>query len=175
MINAIPLPDDDIAATDFEMLSDKTNTWMTDNGFDPKKINARGNYQDTALILASRKGELNVVQELIDAGVEINLRNMDGTNALWAACVADSFAIVDLLLQRGADIDNQNDNGATVLMYAASNKRTHWVDYLLGAGADIRLRSLDDYSALDLASNVEILRLLRKAEKRLLAESEVGC
>ena len=157
------------------MLSDKTNTWMTENGFDPQKINARGNHQDTALILASRKGVLGVVQELLDDGTEINLRNMDGTNALWAACVADSFAIADVLLQRGADIDNQNDNGATVLMYAASNGRTQWVDYLLGAGADIRLRSVDDYSALDLASNVEILRLLGKAEKRLLAESEVGC
>jgi hypothetical protein len=60
-------------------------------------------------------------------------------------------------------------------MYAASNGRTQWVDYLLGADADIRLRSLDDYTALDLASNIDILRLLKKAEKHQIAESEVVC
>ncbi|MEW8637550.1 MAG: ankyrin repeat domain-containing protein [Candidatus Thiodiazotropha endolucinida] len=157
------------------MLSDKTSSWMMDNGLDPQIIDGRGKHQDSALILASRRGELNIVRELLDAGAEVNLRNMDGTNALWAACVADSYAIADLLLQRGADIDNQNDNGATVLMYAASNDRTRWVDYLLGAGADIRLCYLDDYSALDLASNIDILRLLRKADMRLIADSEVGC
>ncbi|MES9814701.1 MAG: ankyrin repeat domain-containing protein [Candidatus Thiodiazotropha sp.] len=157
------------------MLSDRTHDWMAANGFDPLAVDGRANHQDTALILASRRGELGIVRELLDAGAVINLCNMDGTNALWAACVADSYTIAELLLQRGIDIDNQNDNGATVLMYAASNGRAGWVDYLLGVGADIRLRSLDDFSALELASNIQILRMLQQAEKHKSFESEVGC
>jgi ankyrin repeat protein len=157
------------------MLSDMVSGWMQANGFDPQRIDGRGEHRDTALILASRRGELQIVRELLEAGADIGLCNMDGTNALWAACVADSYAIAELLLQRGVAIDHQNDNGATVLMYAASNGRTQWVEFLIQAGADIRLRSLDDYTALDLAGNIQILRLLQQADKQRHAESEVGC
>lgn len=157
------------------MLSDHTHEWMMTQGFNPEDIDAEGLHQDTALILASRRGERVIVQELLEAGANVNHRNMDGTNALWAACVANSEEIADLLLQWGCAIDNQNENGATVLMYAASNGRTQWVDYLLRAGADIRLRSLDDFSALDLASNIAILRLLKNAEQQNAGASLVGC
>jgi ankyrin repeat protein len=175
MINAILLPVSDNEGMRYEMLIDRTRDWMLENGFEPHKIDARGEHSDTALILASRRGEVDRVRDLLDAGADINLRNMDGANALWAACVADSYPVAELLLQRGVDINNQNENGATVLMDAASNGRTEWVNYLLGAGADIRLRSLDDYSALDLAGNIVILRLLKNADKHQIAESEIGC
>lgn len=145
------------------MLSERTTQWLRDNGFDPQQPDKPGKYQDTPIILASRRGETAIVEALIAAGVNVNHRNMDGTNALWAAVVADSGEIAERLLAAGADIDNQNDNGATALMYAASNGKTAWVDFLLQRGADPSLHSLDDYSALDLASNVAILRLLRKA------------
>jgi len=145
------------------MLSHTTTTWLEDNGFDWQSLEKRGQYDDTAVILASRRGQLGVVEELIGAGVNLNHRNMDGTNALWAAVVANSFPIAEALLAADANINNQNDNGATVLMYAASNSKPEWVSYLLEKGADTLLKSLDDFTALDLANTVEILRLLRKA------------
>ena len=143
------------------MLEHSAAQWMTENGFNPESIDGEGKHQDTALILACRRGEAAVVDALLAAGAAVNCRNMDGTNALWAACVADDFSIAERLLEHGADIDNQNDNGATVLMYAASNGKEPWVRFLLQAGADATLRSLDDYTALDLANTVDILRLLR--------------
>jgi ankyrin repeat protein len=144
------------------MLSETVTTWLVGNDFDPRQLDLPGRHQDTALILASRRGERAVVTELVAAGANLNHLNMDGTNALWAAVVANSFEIAEQLLAAGIDIDNQNGNGATALMYAASNGKTAWVEYLLQKGADHTLRSLDDYSTLDLASNIEILRLLRR-------------
>ncbi len=143
------------------MLSDNTCNWIRENGFDPGDIDRRGRHDDTALILSCRRGEVAVAQELLAAGADLHHRNMDGTNALWACVVADSFALADALLARGAAIDNQNDNGATVLMYAASAGKTAWVKYFLEHGANTQLRSLDDFSAMDLASTIECLRLLR--------------
>lgn len=145
------------------MPSESTSRWMVDHGFDPMQWDRPGKHEDTPLILASRRGETAIVDELIAAGANINHRNMDGTNALWAAIVADSPEIAERLLAAGVDIDNQNDNGATALMYAASNGKIEWVRFLLRKGADISLQSLDDYTALDLASTIDILRLLRKA------------
>ena len=40
------------------MLSDKLRGWMQANGFDPLWIDGRGEHQETALILASRRGEV---------------------------------------------------------------------------------------------------------------------
>jgi ankyrin repeat protein len=145
------------------MLSDSTLQWVAENGFDPQQLDKPGKHEDTPVVLASRRGEAAIAAELIAAGVNVNHRNMDGTNALWAAVVADSREIADALLAAGVDIDNQNENGATVLMYAASNGKVFWVEYLLERGANTALKSLDDYTALDLANTIEILRLLRKA------------
>lgn len=144
------------------MLTTATQDWLTEHGFSVTDLDQPGRYQDTPIMLASRRGEVNVVQELLAAGVNVNHRNQDGTNALWAAVVANSFEIADLLLAHGADLDNQNDNGATALMYAASSGKTPWVQYFLARGANTTLRSLDDFSALDLANNRDILRLLRQ-------------
>jgi ankyrin repeat protein len=145
------------------MLSDATRTWLQENHFDVNDLDKTATHDDTPIILASRRGEVQIVAELIEAGVNINHRNMDGTNALWSAVVANSETVADMLIAHGADIDNQNDNGATALMYASSNSKPEWVKYLLGKGANRTLKSLDDYTALDLANTIEILRLLRKA------------
>ncbi len=144
------------------MPSERTTQWLMENGFHPEHLDRPGRHEDTPVILASRRGETMIVEELIGCGANINHRNMDGTNALWAAVVADSVEIAELLLTAGVDMDNQNENGATTLMYAASNGKTDWVRYLLKKGADTTLASLDDYTALDLSSNLDILRLLRK-------------
>lgn len=143
------------------MLSNNTKSWMSENGFPADEINGRGKYDDTPLILAARHGELDIVKELIAEDADVNARNMDGTNALWAACVADSFAIADLLLANGVELDNQNENGATVLMYSASSDRLNWVEYFLRVGADSALNSLDGFTALELASSIPILKLLK--------------
>lgn len=143
------------------MLSDATRTWICDNNFNPDDIDQAGKHDDTPLILACRRGAADIALELIKAGAAINHRNMDGTTALWACVVSDSFDLADALLAAGADIDNQNDNGATTLMYASSAGKTPWVKYFLQQGADTSLRSLDEFSALDLASNIECLRLLK--------------
>ena len=143
------------------MLSDSTLQWMTENGFNPEQLNQPGRYDDTPLILAARRGLPLIVADLINAGADVHHRNMDGTDALWAAVVADNVAIAERLLASGANLDNQNDNGATALMYAASSGKTQWVQFLLEKGADPYLKSLDDFTALELAANVEVLRLLR--------------
>ena len=71
--------------------------------------------------------------------------------------------LIALLINSGVDINHQNDNGATCLMYAASAGKTEIVARLLAAGAHTLVKSLDDFTALDMAANLECLALLRKA------------
>jgi uncharacterized protein len=137
--------------------------WLLAQGFNPSDLEQRGQNGDTALMLATRNGEVAVVQALLGAGAGINAKNNDGNNALWFACFRDHFDLIALLLQAGINLNNQNDNGATALMYAASAGKTTIVQTLLAAGADTQITNLDDFRAIDFAANPEILRMLKHA------------
>ncbi len=115
---------------------------------------------------ACRLGRADLVAALLAARVPLDACNGDGNNALWVACVQGDSALVQRLIDAGVPVNRQNDNGATCLMYAASAGKAGLVATLLAAGADPELRSLDDYSALDMAATLECLRLLRPARRR---------
>jgi ankyrin repeat protein len=146
-----------------ENLSVATSEWLLANGYNPEDLNQRGKNGDTALMKATRDGIYSVVKELIDAGAEINATNDDHNNALWFACFGNHYDLINLLLEAKIDINNQNDNGATVLMYGASAGKTEVVRLLLQHNPNMNLKNLDDYKAIDFASNIEVLRLLKNA------------
>lgn len=136
--------------------------WLAQHGFSGKDLNAVGASGLTPLMRAARQGDLDKIDALLRLGADIAVRNGDGNNALWFACVGEHFDAIALLLERGIDIDNQNENGATCLMYAASAGKERVLTALLAAGANRELRSLDDYSALDMAATLPCLQRLRK-------------
>ena len=102
------------------------------------------------------------MRELLDTGASLDLKNADGNTAIWLACFGGSVEVLNLLIAAGADIDKQNDNGASALIYAAWASRTAMVTALIDAGASTFFKTLDDFSALDVAANREILMFLRK-------------
>jgi thiosulfate/3-mercaptopyruvate sulfurtransferase len=136
--------------------------WLTQHGFASDDINALGACGLTPLMRAARLGDAARVLALLARGAQLETRNADGNNALWFACVGEHLDMIALLAKRGIDLDNQNDNGATCLMYASSTGKDAVVRALLAAGADPRLKSLDDFTALDVAATLDCLRLLRR-------------
>ncbi len=75
------------------------------------------------------------------------------------------YELINLLLEMKINIDNQNDNGATVLMYAASAGKAEVVKLLLKHHPNLDLKNLDDYKAIDFATTIEVLRMLKNAAK----------
>ncbi|MEM7555469.1 MAG: ankyrin repeat domain-containing protein [Cyanobacteria bacterium P01_A01_bin.84] len=144
-------------------VSSITNQWLISHDYSLEDLNQHGENGDTALMKATRSGNYTVVKELIDADVDINATNYDGNNALWFACFGNHQNLIELLLESKIDIDNQNDNGATVLMYAASAGKAEIVKFLLRYNPNLGLRNLDDYQAIDFASNIEVLVILKNA------------
>jgi thiosulfate/3-mercaptopyruvate sulfurtransferase len=140
--------------------------WMAAQGFTGNDINATIANRSTPLMQAARLGELAIAEELLNCGASLNATNLDGNNALWLACFGGNVALVARLVAKGIAINHQNDNGASCLMYAASAGKTDVVACLLKGGADTSLKSLDDFTALDMAANIECLNLLRKASPR---------
>lgn len=144
--------------------SETTTHWLLANGYTPDHLDRQGENGDTALMKATRQKELTVVKELINRGADLNLTNDDGNNALWYACFGNDYILLDLLINSGVNINNQNDNGATVLMYAASAGKEEMVKLLLSCDADPELKNLDDFKAIDFASTIEVLRILKNVK-----------
>jgi rhodanese-related sulfurtransferase len=148
-----------------EVLDPALQQWLTEQGFGANDLNGVIWNNTTPLMKASHMGAAAVVRQLIAAGARLDMRNGDGGNALWLACVGNHVDIIDILVDAGVDIDNRNDNGATCLMYAASSGKPDVIARLLARGADTKYETLDGFSALDLCSTLECLTLLRQATK----------
>ncbi|WP_079433234.1 ankyrin repeat domain-containing protein [Zoogloea sp. LCSB751] len=141
--------------------SEALKAFVAEFDFDPTDLDAARAQGLTPLMRAAYAGSAGLVEELLAAGVNPARRNGDGNNALWLACVSRDKATLARLIAAGIDVDNVNDTGATCLMYAASSGRAEVVEVLLAAGADPYIRNFDDARAVDLASTVGCLKLLR--------------
>jgi ankyrin repeat protein len=70
------------------------STYREDNGFLVKK---------TLLSIACKSGNQEIVEFLIDNGVDINMCNSDGEHPLYSASSKGHYKIVNMLIKKGAD------------------------------------------------------------------------
>jgi len=141
--------------------SQELAAFITDYHFDPANLDSPWDHALTPLMRATLLGRDDLAEELLSHGVNIHLRNCDGNNALWLACVSGNAILVQRLIDAGIDLDNRNLTGATTLMYTASSGKPEMTALLLAAGADTSIVTQDDFRAVDLASTEECLKLLR--------------
>ena len=149
------------------VISPQLAQWLQAHSYLTDDLDAQAENGITPLMRASKAGDSGTVFELLQAGAALVATNIDGNNALWMACVGERLETMDLLIRAGIGLDHQNDTGATCLMYAASTGKHAVVAALLAAGANPHLKTLDDFSALDMAATVECLNLLRRVEKEV--------
>lgn len=134
---------------------------MLENDYNPKEINKVGKHGNSALMKAVREAQSNIAKELIEAGANLELKNVDGNTALWNACFGQDYSCVELLVKAGIKLNSMNDNGVTALMYSASAGKEDMVKLLLEFEADKSLENLDGFKAIDLAVTPKIYKLLR--------------
>jgi len=143
------------------MFSKETLEWMDINDYNPKTINFSGKHGNSALMKAVREAKSDIASELIEAGANLELRNVDGNTALWNACFGQDYKCVELLVKAGIKLDSMNDNDVTALMYSASAGKVDMVKLLVEYGADKSIENLDGFKAVDLAITPTIYRLLK--------------
>jgi rhodanese-related sulfurtransferase len=147
-------------------LSEELRAFLAEHGVAPNDVDTPDKDRATPLMLAARLASPALVKELLRAGADIHAVNADGNQALWLACVGEISENIQLLIDAGIDIQHVNVNAATPLMFAASSGRAKAVELLLAAGADPLLETDLGLTALDMASSVECLDLMRAAIRR---------
>jgi ankyrin repeat protein len=96
----------------------------------------------TPLMVAATNGSAAVVQTLLAAGADPNVRATDGSTPLMTAAASGSVDAVKALLDRGAEVNAQETaRGETALMFAAAANRGPVVRLLIERGANAGLPS----------------------------------
>lgn len=111
-------------------------------------LEAKSRNGDSALMIATFKGNRAAVDALIAKGAEVN---RPGWTALHYAASTGNDDIVKLLLDNAAYIDAESPNGTTPIMMAARSGHIYTVKLLLDEGADATLKNALGMTAIDLA------------------------
>lgn len=101
---------------------------------------------DTALIIASSYGYLNVVDLLIKKGANVNFQNDKGRTAVMTASSKGEIATLDLLIKAKAKINMQDEDGSTAVMKALN---INTIKYLLKNRANIEICTNDRKDLID--------------------------
>lgn len=124
---------------------------------------------DDLLARAVNQGNLEVVEILIAAGVDLNapyLHSYNSPTPLHIAVDDGRADILAALLAAKARVDARDRDKETPLHYAVREGKPDMVRLLLEAGANPKLKDKDGRSPLELAENYgrneEIIRLLKK-------------
>jgi len=118
---------------------------------------------DLRLLDAVRRGDRDVVRELLRNHVDVNVAQPDGSTALLLAAERNDPELVDLLIKAGANVNARNDYGATPLYAACATGNIAILTLLLDGNADVNAPLLGGETplmALADKGNVEAVRLL---------------
>jgi ankyrin repeat protein len=147
-------------------------------------VNRPDLFGKTPLMLAAAGWHDAMLQALIEAGADVNLKNAvaymphpggamnadDGYTALIQAARYGTPGGIRLLLRAGALVDNCSPDGRTALMHAVANARTDNVRALLQGGADCRRKSLAGETALGIAKGFGLLEVALMLQQHMASQ-----
>jgi ankyrin repeat protein len=120
--------------------------------FPQEEQERRKAFHPQAIINASYRGDLRIVQEILDAGVDKDVRDALGATALHEAMFQPNVMVVKLLLDNGFDPNAVTTrNGYTPLHIAVAANNVAAAKLLLQYGADKRIRCFQGLTPLDKA------------------------
>ena len=98
--------------------------------------------QPKMLLRAAKDGDAATMEQLLNAGLDIEHRGMWGNNPLLCACAYGSDEVAALLLRRGAKVAVENEDGATALMLGCLEGLVDAIGLMLAASGPDGLQTL---------------------------------
>ncbi|XP_076142346.1 ankyrin-3-like [Alosa pseudoharengus] len=136
-----------------------------------KKSDSNASY-----LRAARAGNLEKVLDYLKSGVEINICNQNGLNALHLASKEGHVEVVAELLKLGASVDAATKKGNTALHIASLAGQADVVRELVTNGANVNAQSQNGFTPLYMAAqenHLEVVRfLLQQSSSQSIATED---
>ncbi|XP_027696381.1 ankyrin-3 isoform X3 [Vombatus ursinus] len=121
-----------------------------------KKSDANASY-----LRAARAGNLEKALDYIKNGVDINICNQNGLNALHLASKEGHVEVVSELIHRDANVDAATKKGNTALHIASLAGQTEVVKVLATNGANLNAQSQNGFTPLYMAAQENHLEVVK--------------
>uniref|UniRef100_A0A3Q0T385 Kinase D interacting substrate 220 n=1 Tax=Amphilophus citrinellus TaxID=61819 RepID=A0A3Q0T385_AMPCI len=140
-------------------------------------VDSRSDNGQTPLMVAAEQGSLEIVQELIRRGANVDLDDIDCWTALISAAKEGHIEVVRELLENNANLEHRDMGGWTALMWAAYKGRTDVAQLLLEKGANPNITG--QYSVYPIIwaagrGHAEIVRLLLQHGAKVNCSDKYG-
>nr|XP_046258592.1 ankyrin-3 isoform X6 [Scatophagus argus] len=116
---------------------------------------------NASYLRAARAGNLEKVLDYLKSGVEINICNQNGLNALHLASKEGHVEVVAELLKLDAAVDAATKKGNTALHIASLAGQTEVVKELVNNGANVNAQSQNGFTPLYMAAQENHLEVVR--------------
>ncbi|XP_032409096.1 ankyrin-3-like isoform X7 [Xiphophorus hellerii] len=116
---------------------------------------------NASYLRAARAGNLEKVLDYLKSGVEINICNQNGLNALHLASKEGHVEVVAELLKLGATVDAATKKGNTALHIASLAGQAEVVKELVTNGANVNAQSQNGFTPLYMAAQENHLEVVR--------------
>ncbi len=105
---------------------------------DVESVKAEGTAINTAAYFqAALEGNLDQVQEAVNSGVDVNIKDENQHTALMLAAYNGHHHVIAWLVEKGAEVDAVDGMNRTALMFASTGPFTKAVELLIDAGANV--------------------------------------
>nr|XP_013811373.1 PREDICTED: ankyrin-3 [Apteryx mantelli mantelli] len=121
-----------------------------------KKSDANASY-----LRAARAGNLEKALDYLKSGVDINICNQNGLNALHLASKEGHVEVVSELIQRGANVDAATKKGNTALHIASLAGQAEVVKVLVTNRANVNAQSQNGFTPLYMAAQENHLEVVK--------------
>jgi len=126
------------------------------------------------LLEALESGNVGIVKQLIEEGINVNV-SRDGVTPLMVAASKAQTEVAEVLIQAGANVNARRDDGWTALHKAAYDQTgTGIVDLLLQSGIDLEAKDKSGKTALNVAEEKghrDIVRVIKKQQEKLQVDA----
>ncbi|XP_039727813.1 ankyrin-3 isoform X11 [Pteropus medius] len=116
---------------------------------------------NASYLRAARAGHLEKALDYIKNGVDINICNQNGLNALHLASKEGHVEVVSELLQREANVDAATKKGNTALHIASLAGQAEVVKVLVTNGANVNAQSQNGFTPLYMAAQENHLEVVK--------------
>ena len=123
-------------------------------------VNCKDKEKNTALMIASCNGYVEGIELLLKNGAQIEDKNDEGKTALLIAVEHGEQEAVKMLLDNKADINTVDNRGDSPLICAVEAENEEMVEMLLDKGADVKIKNYANKTALKLADNENIKKMI---------------